>query len=638
MKKLEKQFWKRYKLLCLVRIILVFIPQTGYIHPDEYFQSIEILSGDTFELDSNRPWEFNVTFPIRSISIPYFTVGLSYRILKTADMFIYSWLETTMISPYMLLVIPRLFVCLMSFLCDYCMYYTCVANNEKYKSRLLILSSSYVMLIYGSRTFSNTLEMIFFSILLYYISESMIFSNVIVKHHEYFKKRYDNSETAVDRAKFHKMTLFLAPHSYRSFFVVSTITVLGFFNRPTFLCYAFIPVFFWLYRSIGSKSVTSLQFHLRSTVILLSAVPVILFLVIIDSFYYGYLTWGEVGMLDISIKNFVVPCFNFIRYNWNEKNLETHGKHPMYLHLFVNIPLLFNVLGIFGLFGIGDLLKKLLRRKYHLLPTVKSIKGLMVAAMLTPLFLLSAFAHQEPRFIIPIIFPMVYLYAHKIYEEPDFSVAESKNDAIKVKKTNKKSPLLFKLWLMANIALTIFYGFIHQGGIYPAYDYLSKEANLHPNTQYNIFTSHIYSLPYTMFLQPDPNKLFYSKTSKYTKSKRIFLYEEGSKDVHGVLQKINAILQVLEAKKIRNKMLYILPSSLDRNIEEIRPNHTQISVKKMKTLYPHLSTEAFPDVTDFIHKIAFVDIKSLDLKELLWSLCNVFKSFGLSIYTISLAN
>lgn len=374
MKKLEKQFWRRYKLLCLVRVLLVFLPQTGYIHPDEYFQSIEILAGkikkinfklinikflgDTFDLDSNRPWEFNITFPVRSISIPYFTVGLSYKILKTIDIFVQPWLEKSIITPYVLLVIPRLFICLSSFLCDYCMYHTCVANNEKYKSRLLILSTSYIMLIYGSRTFSNTLEITFFSLLLYFVSESMIFSNVIVKHHEYFKRRYDNSETVVDKAKFHKMSLLLAPHSYRRFYIISTIVVLGFFNRPTFLCYALIPVFFWLYRSIGSKSITPLQFHSRSIVILLAAIPIVACLILIDSFYYGYLTWGEVGMLEVSIENFIVPCFNFIRYNWNEKNLEKHGKHPLYLHLFVNVPLLFNILGIFALFGFGDMLRK----------------------------------------------------------------------------------------------------------------------------------------------------------------------------------------------------------------------------------------------------------------------------------------
>lgn len=34
-----------YWCLAFLRIILVCIPQTGYIHPDEYFQSVEVFAG-----------------------------------------------------------------------------------------------------------------------------------------------------------------------------------------------------------------------------------------------------------------------------------------------------------------------------------------------------------------------------------------------------------------------------------------------------------------------------------------------------------------------------------------------------------------------------------------------------------------
>lgn len=35
-----------YMYLAAMRIILVLLPQIGYIHPDEYFQSLEILTGN----------------------------------------------------------------------------------------------------------------------------------------------------------------------------------------------------------------------------------------------------------------------------------------------------------------------------------------------------------------------------------------------------------------------------------------------------------------------------------------------------------------------------------------------------------------------------------------------------------------
>ncbi|XP_023310852.1 GPI mannosyltransferase 4-like isoform X2 [Anoplophora glabripennis] len=37
-------YLKVYWFLVLLRIILVFIPQTGFIHPDEFFQSVEVLA------------------------------------------------------------------------------------------------------------------------------------------------------------------------------------------------------------------------------------------------------------------------------------------------------------------------------------------------------------------------------------------------------------------------------------------------------------------------------------------------------------------------------------------------------------------------------------------------------------------
>lgn len=233
---------------------------------------------------------------------------------------------------------------------------------------------------------------------------------------------------------------------------------------------------------------------------------------------------------------------------------------------------------------------------------------------------------------------MVYLYANKIYKEPEHSIIEvgeiKNNTSTKQIRNASKAP--FKIWMGINIILTIFYGFIHQGGIYPAYNHLSKEVNVHPNTRYNIFTSHIYSIPYTMLLQPKTEKLYYKSGSKYQKTKRVFLYEEGTKELSVILEKIATVLKVLETKKVRNKLLYILPSSLDSKLNEVKGNFSEITVEKVKFLYPHLSTEALPDVTDFIHKVAFVDMKNLNLYELAGSFCDIFKSFGLSIYAIDI--
>lgn len=38
--------WYTYLFFAALRVVLVFIPQKGYIHPDEFFQSVEVMTGE----------------------------------------------------------------------------------------------------------------------------------------------------------------------------------------------------------------------------------------------------------------------------------------------------------------------------------------------------------------------------------------------------------------------------------------------------------------------------------------------------------------------------------------------------------------------------------------------------------------
>lgn len=43
--RIENKLLRNYYILVFVRICLVFVPQIGYIHPDEFFQSVEVMAG-----------------------------------------------------------------------------------------------------------------------------------------------------------------------------------------------------------------------------------------------------------------------------------------------------------------------------------------------------------------------------------------------------------------------------------------------------------------------------------------------------------------------------------------------------------------------------------------------------------------
>lgn len=161
---------------------------------------------------------------------------------------------------------------------------------------------------------------------------------------------YDAAKTGIERAKYYKLRASLPLHSLNHCYILATLTIVGIFNRPTFVAFAFPPIFFWLQRGLGTRSIGFLDFHIRIVTFILCSIPAAISFIIIDSFYFGYLTVGEIVQLEISINNFVVTPLNFIKYNAITKNLEQHGLHPRLLHFLINIPLLFNVLGIIGLF------------------------------------------------------------------------------------------------------------------------------------------------------------------------------------------------------------------------------------------------------------------------------------------------
>lgn len=627
-----------YNSLLVARILLTLLPQNGYIHADEFFQSTEVLGGKFLNVENRLTWEFNTTDPIRSMTLQYFTIGMSFKIFQGIQYLLNSYLSYNMNSTYFILLFPRLFMCFSSYIVDYCLYKICTNNNEKYQSRLLILSSSYVILVYATRTFSNSLELILFSLLLYYVSESLTFSNIVVKRKEYVKYRYENSKTVVEKAKFHKINLLLKQDLLRNAFKISTIVVLGFFNRPTFLAFSTVPVFFWLYRGIGSKTLSSINFHYRIIVLLLWSLPPLLFIIIADSFYYGFLTWGEIGVLDISINNFVFTPLNFLRYNLNFKNLETHGTHSRYLN-FINMPLLFNVLALFNFLAMLEYFQRLVNSKFNLLPSVKSIKGLMTLSILAPFIILSYFPHQEPRFLIPLLLPLVYLYGNLILPEKEYNVT-TPHPGIKANSIKPRNKKVFYFWIATNLILVIFYGFLHQGGIIKLASYLSKTINTHSHT--HVVTSHSYMIPKHLVLIPQKENKSKNVFSKGEEN-HLIIHEEGSSSLDMLLNKLEYIYntQKIYNKNIKNdifksKVYLVIPNCFKEDIN-ISIKKYAMKLKEIKTFYPHLSVESLQKVQHKLHSVYINNFNFSNFIDYFYSdLLNftLEKFWGLTLYHV----
>lgn len=98
--------------------------------------------------------------------------------------------QIELVTSYTLLVYPRLIMVALSFVNDWSLYRICKSYGLRYELRLLTLASSYVMLVFGSRTLSNTIEMSLCSALLYIVAECMVHSNTVIFQSEFLQEKY----------------------------------------------------------------------------------------------------------------------------------------------------------------------------------------------------------------------------------------------------------------------------------------------------------------------------------------------------------------------------------------------------------------------------------------------------------------
>jgi phosphatidylinositol glycan class Z len=124
---------------------------------------------------------------------------------------------------------------------------------------------------------------------------------------------------------------------------------------------------------------------------------------------------------------------------------------------------------------------------YHLLPNIHEVNTLMMANVIIPLFLLSVFPHQEPRFLLPLLLPIVfttskYFSSHYI----------------------KGSPRILPIWICSNLIGLIFYGYLHQAGVLPMISYIFKDIK--NVSDVHIIHSHIYSVPIGLLMVPQLNE------------------------------------------------------------------------------------------------------------------------------------
>lgn len=590
---------RRYWILVLLRFLFTILPQRGYIHPDEFFQNVEVIAGDIFSIDVSKTWEFDPKFPIRNIFVPKMILGPPLHFIQFFNPYFKHYVGIDLKTPYYLLVIPRLFICFLSLINDFCLYRICVLYGQNFRHRLTIFASSYVVFVYCCRSFSNTFETILFSMLLLIVAETMQKSDKVIYHNEFLKEKYEKAATTVEKVKIFKLSTHLPQHSLNNVIILATIVVVGIFNRPTFVCFAFAPIFFWLHRGLGSTVVGFKDFHFRIFTFIMCGVPSALLLILVDSGYYGYITMADVESLQISWDNWVVTPLNFLRYNSDTGNLKKHGLHPRWLHVVVNVPLLFNVLGILAIIMLSVNAYRFVRGQYSKLPRIQSITGLMMFSLVIPIAVLSYFPHQEARFIVPVVVPLIYLFGNYLY-----------SNEIEGRFTRKWKFIFRYVWYLINILLAIFFGLIHQGGIYPLaksiHHDIKKASNYGQHTY--VVTTHSYSIPTYLLQLESTTKVYKDKKTghKYRLSPTTFIHKYGSIPVDALFDKVDTMLTNAERLKAEHKKKYkfyiVTPCSLDIEVKRTAAKYNYFKLDQVGSYFPHFTSEALPTFPGIKHE------------------------------------
>ncbi|TFK82885.1 glycosyltransferase family 22 protein [Polyporus arcularius HHB13444] len=384
---------------------------TGYIHPDEWFQNGEAVAGRTLGLHTQLTWEWEPVFPCRSIVPVWLTTGVPFWLaqrLTTGDV----------LNPRILFVAERLSSFLSSLLLDYALYH--LVHEPARALALILLGSSYVMHTYQVRPFSNSIEAILVALSLLLLKRMLVVESL-------------KSPTQTGS---------------RYLVLLAFVAACGLFTRITFAAF-FLPIALEALKYTLRRSRFALLPWLRSLALpMLVASATGLGFVYADSTYFVFPSRESM---------FELTPLNFLRYNLLPANLAEHGLHPRWLHLVVNLPMIATPgLLLYVFWSEWDYTnprtaerpheKRMDRARAGIMETLQRVLHWVRWSGTT---LLSIQPHQEPRFLIPLLTPMIALVLNH-------------------GRIMRAGRWFWSVWIVSNVALAILFGMLHQGGVVPS--------------------------------------------------------------------------------------------------------------------------------------------------------------------------
>ena len=401
------------------------------------------------------------------------------------------------------------------------------------------------------------------------------------RHHPHhddhpLKASYNQAETVREKVEIQKKRKIIPPHDFKFILPIGMLVAVGVFNRPTFLLYAFAPLFFWFQRGVSNKSMFSpfQIFNFR----IAALIPIIIvsssLLLLADSLYYGQLTLRKLWDLTMSYDDWKLVPFNFIMYNIVPGNVASHGLHPYWTHAMVNLPLLLGPLAPIFLISIISWTSDVISLPWKQKPGVRTVYSLTLFSALLPVLGLSLVQHQEARFLLPILPSVILMCSHKLRW-----------------KIGGWRPLL-SLWYAFNILAAVWFGFLHQSGVLPIQRSISSLS--HPSPYVNLVYSHTYMPPRLPLMAPRLT----TAAPAYCRNPatKYLVHDLGSGELGDVHNRLLALLAradyIHRKQKKTMTTLLILPSLLLPGLHSLA--HSSLRLDLLASSGPSVSVESLP--------------------------------------------
>lgn len=503
-----------YILISLTIRLMCAIYLSGYIHPDEFFQSGQELF---FSTSQEISWEFEPHHAIRSIVPPIFMTVLPLRIASFLQAIFLIVHPSTSISTSIsnqsnvdgndVLYNPRVGMVFLSLICiDLPLAYllhTKYTNNNSDKhentnnytstkrsinenntsvplsiplliNQLFLTNTSWPVLLFFNRTFTNTLETMCIATLL----------SLCTLHHSFTEI---NNKSSISNNK-----------NLLSGYITATgigiICAIGLFVRFTSVFFAFPIVLITLLKFLKGKKKNRIVMLYSFFMMTFGFLMTSYFFIHVDSlFYNGIMTTLEKNKEQSSF--FFITPLSALLYNSQIDNLSDHGIHPRVTHLLVNMPLLF---GPLVLYYYKDFLLHLFFVFFAKNEKKEEQQGdddnIMISTMcrwslFSGLFVLSCAPHQEPRFLLPLFIPLFVLHGSQYFIIQSSNISYTSSGSIVITKSPHSIRKIMS-WLIYNIIFLFFFGVFHQSGIVPSLQHLALQK-MHPTLEQTTKQQHV---------------------------------------------------------------------------------------------------------------------------------------------------